>query len=133
MTVPAKVVSNITFGGKDNDEIFITTGEPNGVYRAKVGVKGFAGHPGKPMKISRYLNIVPMRPHPDSGAILKIVQTASKAKLENGMFDGDTRNQILKLTEKIQDESYRSKIIGILNHFQNAAARYHSDQLLLAE
>lgn len=45
--VPAKVVSNITFGGPEFDEIFCTTGDPPGVFRAKVGVKGFAGHPGK--------------------------------------------------------------------------------------
>ncbi|HEV3384807.1 MAG TPA: SMP-30/gluconolactonase/LRE family protein, partial [Gemmata sp.] len=56
LPVPAKVVSNIAFGGPDYDEIFCTTGDPPAVFRAKVGVKGFAGHPGKPMKISRYLN-----------------------------------------------------------------------------
>src|SRR5207245_8413742 len=52
LPVPAKVVSNICFGGPDNDEIFCTTGDPPGVFRAKVGVKGFPGHPGKPIKIA---------------------------------------------------------------------------------
>ena len=35
----------------DHDEIFCTTGEPPGVFHAKVGVKGFAGHPGKPISL----------------------------------------------------------------------------------
>lgn len=46
LDVPAQVVSNITFGGANHDEIFCTTGTPDGVFHAKVGVKGFAGHPG---------------------------------------------------------------------------------------
>ncbi len=32
----------------------MTTGTPNGVFHAKVGVKGFAGHPGKAMMPVRY-------------------------------------------------------------------------------
>jgi len=55
--IPAEVVSNICFGGKDHDEIFCTTGGPPGVFHAKVGVKGFAGHPGKSGKILRELPI----------------------------------------------------------------------------
>ncbi len=55
--IPAKWVSNITFGGANHDEIFVTTGDPPGVYHAKVGVKGFRGHPGSAMKIVRYLDI----------------------------------------------------------------------------
>ena len=52
LTVPAKVVSNIAFGGPQHDEIFCTTGDPPGVFHAAVGVKGFAGHPGKPLAIA---------------------------------------------------------------------------------
>ncbi|VTR97916.1 SMP-30/gluconolactonase/LRE family protein [Tuwongella immobilis] len=58
--VPAMMVSNLTFGGKDADELFITTGNPAGVFQARVGVKGFRGHPGKPMRILRTLDITPM-------------------------------------------------------------------------
>jgi len=47
LDVPAQVLSNITFGGANHDEIFCTTGTPDGVFHAKVGVKGFAGHPGQ--------------------------------------------------------------------------------------
>ena len=59
LDVPAEVVSNITFGGPDYDEIFCTTGNPNGVFHAKVGVKGFKGYPGKPGKIIRQIYIPP--------------------------------------------------------------------------
>jgi gluconolactonase len=57
--VPAQVVSNITFGGPDNDEIFCTTGTPAGVFHAKVGVKGFTGHPGVAMKTIRTIAVQP--------------------------------------------------------------------------
>jgi gluconolactonase len=58
LDIPAKVVSNICFGGPNHDEIFCTTGTPDGVFHAKVGVKGFRGHPsrfekpGRPLKVS---------------------------------------------------------------------------------
>jgi gluconolactonase len=60
VAIPAKMVSNITFGGPRNDEIFVTTGDPAGVFHARVGVVGFKGHPGKKMKILRYLDIKPL-------------------------------------------------------------------------
>jgi gluconolactonase len=59
LDVPAQVVSNITFGGADHDEIFCTTGTPDGVFHAKVGVKGFAGHPGAELKPLRTLATAP--------------------------------------------------------------------------
>lgn len=66
LDVPAKVVSNITFGGPEHDEIFMTTGDPPGVFHAKVGVKGFKGHPGKMRKILRELDLKPLNePLPD--------------------------------------------------------------------
>ncbi len=55
--VPAQLVSNVTFGGPDRDELFITTGGPPGVFHCPVGVKGFAGHPGKKTKWVRTLDI----------------------------------------------------------------------------
>ena len=57
LNIPSKVVSNITFGGVDNDEIFCTTGEPPGVFHAKVRVKGFRGHPVKEARIQRKLEL----------------------------------------------------------------------------
>jgi gluconolactonase len=58
--VPAGQVSNITFGGTKHDEIFVTTGTPPGVFHARVGVPGFKGHPGKPMKAVRVLDLKPV-------------------------------------------------------------------------
>ena len=59
LDVPAQVVSNITFGGTNHDEIFCTTGTPDGVFHAKVGVKGFTGHPGAELKPLRTLATLP--------------------------------------------------------------------------
>ena len=59
LDVPAKVVSNIAFGGPKHDEIFCTTGTPAGVFHARVGVVGFRGHPGKAMTPLRELTIDP--------------------------------------------------------------------------
>src|SRR5262249_28823699 len=58
--VPAQAVSNVTFGGPNHDEVFMTTGTPGGVFHAKVGIKGFKGHPGKPMKAIRKLDVKPL-------------------------------------------------------------------------
>ena len=52
-------MSNITFGGPQWDEVFCTTGEPPGVFHAKVGIKGFRGHPSADLKILRELDIKP--------------------------------------------------------------------------
>jgi gluconolactonase len=60
LPIPAGQVSNVTFGGKHHDEVFVTTGTPPGVFRARVGVKGFKGHPGKPMKWVRTLPLAPV-------------------------------------------------------------------------
>src|SRR5262249_30911936 len=79
LNVPAKVVSNIAFGGPNHDEIFCTTGDPPGVFRAKVGVKGFAGHPGKAMPAVRTLNTVALKPHAEADAVRKVAE-----KLEKG-------------------------------------------------
>ena len=55
--MPTGQVSNVTFGGPNYDELFVTTGEPPGVYRVAVGVKGWRGHPGKALKIVRTLDV----------------------------------------------------------------------------
>jgi len=60
INVPAMMVSNLTFGGKDSDELLITTGNPSAVFHARVGVKGFRGHPGKPMRGLRMLDLTIM-------------------------------------------------------------------------
>jgi len=59
VTIPASVVSNIAFGGNNHDEIFCTSGTPDGVFHAKVGIKGFKGHPGVSNKVQRKINLGP--------------------------------------------------------------------------
>jgi sugar lactone lactonase YvrE len=133
LPVPAKVVSNICFGGPDNDEIFCTTGDPAGVFHAKVGVKGFAGHPGKPMKITRYLNVVPLKPHADAQALRKIAQFAAEAKLEAEKFDSDTKKQLQAMIAALTDDTVRRDTESLLPALEKAAARYGRDHTLLAE
>jgi len=61
--VPAKSISNLTFGGLRRDTLFVTTGMPDGVFRVPVGVPGFAGHPGAARyPVRRYLSIRPASP-----------------------------------------------------------------------
>ena len=60
LNMPSKVVSNITFGGANHNEIFCTTGEPPGVFHAKVDVKGFRLHPVTEVRILRELDIRPL-------------------------------------------------------------------------
>ncbi|MCY2940598.1 MAG: SMP-30/gluconolactonase/LRE family protein, partial [Planctomycetota bacterium] len=57
--IPAQVVSNIAFGGPNHDEIFCSTGGPNGIFHAKVGIQGFKGHPGVENKSLRKIPISP--------------------------------------------------------------------------
>jgi gluconolactonase len=57
LPIPAAQVSNLTFGGPRRDELFVTTGEPAGVFHARVGVPGFKGFPSKSYKSVRRLDI----------------------------------------------------------------------------
>ena len=133
LPVPAKVVSNIAFGGPNHDEIFCTTGDPPGVFHAKVGVKGFAGHPGKPMKVLRELNVVPLKPHADADAVRKFMKFMAEAKPLNGGFDDSTLMQFGTIIGSIKDERLIDKLnemAPILARALNQAAR---DRALLAE
>jgi gluconolactonase len=60
LPIPAGQVSNLTFGGPGHDELFVTTGDPAAVFHARVGVAGFKGFPGKPLKILRRLDLKPL-------------------------------------------------------------------------
>jgi sugar lactone lactonase YvrE len=133
LPVPAKVVSNIAFGGPNNDEIFCTTGEPPGVFRAKVGVKGFAGHPGKALPITRYIDTVPMRPHADAGTLRKIALLAADAKLENGQFSAVTKKQVQDLVVGLADSQVRQDTEQLLPVLEKAAGHHARDRFLLAE
>jgi hypothetical protein len=132
LPVPAKVVSNIAFGGEDHDEIFCTTGDPPGVFHAKVGVKGFAGHPGKPMKILRALNVVPLNPHADTNRWRAIAKVALDAKLEGDEFTAETRLRIAANLGKRTDKTpkWAQELSQAL---EKGAVQHAKDALLLAE
>jgi len=133
LPLPSKVVSNIAFGGAGHDEIFCTTGDPPGVFHANVGVKGFAGHPGKPLPISRYLNVVTLRPHDDAPTLRKIAQVAAEARLDGGQFDAQAKQQMQSLAAGLTDVQVRSDTEQFLPTFEEAAARQARDRVLIAE
>ena len=133
LPMPSGLVSNITFGGIDHDEIFCTTGDPPGVFHAKVGIKGFAGHPGKPLPISRYLNVVPLKPHADAKTLREMAKTAVEAKLEVGRLGIATQQELKRLTRTLSDPQVFLDIEKLLPAFDSAAGRCQRDALLLAE
>lgn len=133
LPVPAKVVSNIAFGGPDHDEIFCTTGDPPGVFHAKVGVKGFAGHPGQPIPTTRTLNLVVRRPHADAAALQQIAKVAFEAKLVDGRLDDAARQQIKTLIASLTDSQLKSDTEKLLPAIEQAAVRSAQDRPLLAE
>lgn len=122
LNVPAKVVSNIAFGGRNHDEIFCTTGDPPGVFHAKVGVKGFAGHPGKAMPVLRTLNAVAMKPHADAEALRKIAQKGEKG-------DAGIDDDIASLT----DPKVRAEMKSFQQGVEEAIRRRDADRKLIAE
>ncbi len=133
LPLPSKVVSNIAFGGPNHDEIFCTTGDPPGVFHAKVGVKGFAGHPGKPQPISRYLNVVPLKPHADSATLRQIAKIAADAKVEDGKVADAEKVELKTLAAKLSDPQVRGDTEKLIPAFESAAVRTHQDRALLAE
>lgn len=133
LPMPSAVVSNIAFGGVNHDEIFCTTGDPPGVFHAKVGVKGFAGHPGKPLPISRFLNVVPLKPHADAMTLRQMAKLAAEAKLEEGKFSAATRQELAGLARGLTDPQVRGDTEKLLPEFESAADRAQRDRTLLAE
>jgi sugar lactone lactonase YvrE len=133
LPVPAKVVSNICFGGPDHDEIFCTTGDPPGVFRAKVGVKGFAGHPGKPMSVVRTVNLVPLKPHPDADHWRAIAKVALEAKLADNAFIPGTVGPLFSAQLRQMTDKTRKFDRAMYVALEQAAAQHAKDKPLLAE
>lgn len=133
LPIPAKVVSNIAFGGPAHDEIFCTTGDPPGVFHAKVGVKGFAGHPGQSIPAIRTLNVVARRPHADAPSLQKIARIAHDAATVDGALNGVTRQQVLEVIAGLSDPQVRSDTEKLLPTLEQAIARSAADRPLLAE
>lgn len=122
LNVPAKVVSNIAFGGPNHDEIFCTTGEPPGVFHAKVGVKGFKGHPGKEYMPVRTLNVVPMIAHPDAETLRAIV----KVMAEHGL-----NAEVVRLVESLKNDDEGKKMRKLMGTMEQAGNRHLVDRSLL--
>ena len=133
LPLPTKVVSNIAFGGPNHDEIFCTTGEAPGVFHATVGVPGFKGHPGKELPITRFLDVVVLRPHADVEGLRKIATTAGEAKLVDGKFDAATAQQLKSLTAALTDSQIRGEMEKLLPALEAAAAHHAGDAAILAE
>ena len=133
LPVPAKVVSNIAFGGPNHDEIYCTTGEPPGVFHAKVGVKGFAGHPGQSIPAIRQLNVVVRRSHPEAASLQKIIMAAQTAERVDGRLNDAARQQIRGLIETLKDPVLKADVEKLVPAMEQAAARFEKDRPLLSE
>ena len=133
LPVPSKVVSNITFGGAKNDEIFCTTGDPPAVFHAAVGVEGFKGHPGKPLTFTRILNVPMLVPHADSEAVRRIAAVANAGKIEAGRFDDATRQQLQALIAGLTDPMVRADMQRLMVSLEHSALDRARDKALLAE
>lgn len=133
LPVPAKVVSNIAFGGPGHDEIFCTTGDPPGVFQAKVGVKGFPGHPGQRLPIVRYLNVVARRDHPDAETLGKIAKFVADAKIEGGKPDTASMKRSQELVRGLTDAQLSMDMVKLMPLVELASVRHARDRGLLAE
>ncbi|QDU29324.1 Gluconolactonase precursor [Anatilimnocola aggregata] len=137
LPVPAKVVSNIAFCGPNHDEIFCTTGDPPGVFHAKVGVKGFGGHlPAKHAAI-RSLDVVPLQPHADAKILLDMLKLAGAFKYNSEELTIQARDarlaQLSRLAAEIKDEQLHGEVYRHLGELDQAAANHASDLELIAE
>ena len=133
LPLPSKVVSNITFGGSNRDEIFCTTGEPPGVFHAKVGVKGFAGHVARKHTPVRKLDVVAIEPKADSEAVVKLNGVFVAATVTDGKIDDDSAKRSQEIISSVGDEKLRSALAEVLPEWQKNVAQQASDRVLLTE
>ena len=133
LPIPAQLVSNIAFGGAGRDKIFCTTGGPPGVFHAAVGVKGFAGHPGKPLPIARTLDVVVRRSHPDTDALRRIVRLADEASIDQDALAPATRSEIQSAIAALTDAAVRADMEKLLPELEKNALRHAHDRALLDE
>jgi sugar lactone lactonase YvrE len=134
LPLPSKVVSNITFGGENRDEIFCTTGDPPGVFHAKVGVKGFAGHVARGHKAIRKLNVVAIAPQSDGGLVSKLDKTIAAARFADGKIDPESQGRLQEIWAILpNDEKLRAELEAVLPSWLKNAAQQVQDRALLAE
>lgn len=126
LPLPTKVVSNICFGGPDHDEIYCTTGDPPGVFRAKVGVKGFAGHPVPTVAAGRDLNVIARKPFEQAELLREIVNWPGLSKI-----DQEGVNQVNSLVAKIKNPQIRTSMEHLVR--ESFPSEHHRwNQTLLA-
>jgi len=133
LPLPTKVVSNICFGGPKGDEIFCTTGDPPGVFRAKVGVKGFAGHAVPQLPPGRELNVVVRREHAESGQLKLFIDIAVAQAGDRIVIDKDITDELVRLTKNFKNEVLRRKVLALLPSLSKATERHASDRKVLEE
>ena len=134
LDVPAQVVSNIAFGGADHDEIFCTTGGPPGVFHAKVGVQGFAGHPGVPMKALRALAVLP---HEGAHAIHpRRFGASGSIGVARGWYywrKFDAATGVAEMQNESSGEIFTTKILPWATTYRHLVYGAHVDELLPGE
>jgi len=133
LDVPAKVVSNITFGGANHDEIYCTTGDPPGVFRARTGVKGFRGHPGKVIPAVRTLNAVVREPSDAADSLRAWIRIAATARVVNDQWSAATHRELAAAADQIPDATVRMRARQLAEELEPIAARRQRDRDLLAE
>ncbi len=134
MDVPAQVVSNIAFGGANHDEIFCTTGTPAGVFHAKVGVKGFKGHPGAVMKPLRTLAQQPYEgAHPLHPRRFGVPGNIGISRGWYVWKKFDPATWTVDVMNESSGESFTAKILPWATTYRHLGYGAHVDELLPGE
>lgn len=132
LPLPSKVVSNITFGGENHDEIFCTTGDPPGVFHAKVGVKGFAGHVARGHKAIRKLNVVAIQSNSAADAIRKVNELFVAHDFEASLPQ-EKLMAAAELLSAIPEGKLQGKLLLVMPVWAETARHRFHDRALLAE
>lgn len=134
INIPAQVVSNIAFGGPNHDEIFCSTGTPNGIFHAKVGIQGFKGHPGVSYKSLRKIAITPDSSaspiHPRKFGVPGGIGTTRGWYIWKS-FDPVT--MIATVTRDSSDEIIKTKVLPWATTYRNLAYGASPSDLLPGE
>ena len=137
LPLPSKVVSNITFGGPERAEIFCTTGDPPGVFHAKVGVKGFAGHVARGHKPVRKLNVVAINPNAAGDVVHKVNELFLNFDFTRAANDlkelAIVLERMKEMISSIKDEKLHDQLSRELLNWAVAAGQHFRDRPLLAE
>lgn len=132
--IPAQVVSNIAFGGPNHDEIFCSTGNPDGIFHAKVGIQGFKGHPGVENKIIRKIPISPEGAasiiHPRKFGVPGGIGTTRGWYIWKS-FDPETMTATV--TRESSDEIIKTRVLPWATTYRHLAYGANPADLLLGE